>query len=72
MQEIFHVGPFLGDAANALDLSDLFDPGAIPKAIELRVSRIGNCGCGTKKGTLRPHFHLCLTLETHEARTMAT
>jgi len=31
MQEIFHVGPFLGDAANALDLSDLFDPGAIPK-----------------------------------------
>jgi phosphatidylinositol-3-phosphatase len=31
MQEIFHVGPFLGDAANALDLSDLFDSGAIPK-----------------------------------------
>jgi hypothetical protein len=31
MQEIFGVGPFLGDAANALDLSDLFDPGAIPK-----------------------------------------
>ena len=31
MQEIFHVGPFLGDAADALDLSDLFDPGAIPK-----------------------------------------
>jgi hypothetical protein len=31
MQEIFHVGPFLGDAANANDLSDLFKPGAIPK-----------------------------------------
>jgi hypothetical protein len=31
MQEIFRVGPFLGDAANANDLSDLFGPGAIPK-----------------------------------------
>lgn len=32
MQEIFHVGPpYLGDAANATDLSDLFQPGAIPK-----------------------------------------
>jgi hypothetical protein len=31
MQEIFHVGPFLGDAAKANDLSDLFAPGAIPK-----------------------------------------
>jgi hypothetical protein len=33
MQQIFHVGPFLGDAANANDnnLSDLFDPGTIPK-----------------------------------------
>jgi hypothetical protein len=31
MQEIFGVGPFLGDAANAADLSDLFGPGAIPK-----------------------------------------
>ena len=31
MQEIFSVGPFLGDAANANDLSDLFQPGAIPK-----------------------------------------
>jgi len=32
MQEIFHVRhPFLGDAANALDLSDLFDNGAIPR-----------------------------------------
>jgi hypothetical protein len=27
MQEIFGVGPFLGDAANANDLSDLFKPG---------------------------------------------
>jgi len=31
MQEIFRVRPFLGDAANADDLSDLFQPGAIPK-----------------------------------------
>jgi len=31
MQEIFHVGPFVGDAANATDLSDLFKPGAVPK-----------------------------------------
>jgi len=31
MQEIFRVGPPLGDAANATDLSDLFGPGAIPK-----------------------------------------
>ncbi len=31
MQNIFHVGPYMGDAANANDLSDLFDPGAVPK-----------------------------------------
>ena len=31
MQNIFHVGPYLGDAPNATDLSDLFDPGAVPK-----------------------------------------
>jgi hypothetical protein len=31
MQEVFHVGPLLGDAANANDLSDLFQPGAVPK-----------------------------------------
>lgn len=31
MQEIFHAGPFLGDAANAMDLSDLFDPGSVPR-----------------------------------------
>jgi len=31
MQEIFHVGPYLGDAATANDLSALFKPGAIPK-----------------------------------------
>ena len=36
MQEIFHVratggsSPFLGDGANATDLSDLFAPGVIP------------------------------------------
>ena len=31
MQEIFHVGPLLGDAVNANDLRDLFKPGAVPK-----------------------------------------
>jgi len=31
LQEIFHVGPYLGDAAKATDLSSLFVPGAIPK-----------------------------------------
>jgi hypothetical protein len=30
-QNIFHVGPYLGDAANATDLSDLFQTGAVPK-----------------------------------------
>lgn len=29
-QEVFHVGPYLADAANAADLSDLFTAGAIP------------------------------------------
>jgi len=29
-QNVFHVGPYLGDAANAIDLSDLFKPGAVP------------------------------------------
>jgi hypothetical protein len=32
MQQIFNAGPFVGDAVNATDLSDLFDPGAIPKS----------------------------------------
>ena len=31
IEEIFNLGPLLGDAANANDLSDLFQPGAIPK-----------------------------------------
>jgi hypothetical protein len=31
MQEIFHAGPLVGDAVNAIDLSDLFDAGAVPK-----------------------------------------
>jgi phosphatidylinositol-3-phosphatase len=31
MQEIFRVGPLLGDAINANDLADLFKPGAFPK-----------------------------------------
>ena len=30
-QNVFHVGPYLRDAANAVDLSDLFQPGTIPK-----------------------------------------
>ena len=30
MQEIFHVGPFLGDASSATDLSDLFESGRHP------------------------------------------
>jgi hypothetical protein len=30
LQNIFHVGPYLGDAVNANDLSDLFQPGAVP------------------------------------------
>ncbi|HTM23634.1 MAG TPA: hypothetical protein VL225_00490 [Vicinamibacterales bacterium] len=29
MQELFGVGPLLGDAANALDLADLFKPGLL-------------------------------------------
>ncbi len=32
MQKIFNVRPFLGDASNANDLSDLFQSGAIPNA----------------------------------------
>jgi hypothetical protein len=31
IQEIFRVGPLLGDAANAPDLADLFKPGVVPK-----------------------------------------
>jgi hypothetical protein len=31
LQEVFHAGSFLGDAVNATDLSDLFQPGAVPK-----------------------------------------
>ncbi len=30
MQEIFHAGLLVGDAANSNDLSDLFQPGAVP------------------------------------------
>jgi phosphatidylinositol-3-phosphatase len=34
MQLIFHVGrSFLGDAANGTDLSDLFQPGAVPRVL---------------------------------------
>jgi len=31
MQNLFHVGPYIRDAANANDLSDLFKPGVVPK-----------------------------------------
>jgi len=31
LQNIFHVEPYLDDAASATDLSDLFQPGAVPK-----------------------------------------
>jgi hypothetical protein len=31
IEEIFHAGPLLGDAANSNDLSDLFEHGAVPK-----------------------------------------
>jgi hypothetical protein len=31
LQEIFRVGPYLGDAVYANDLSDLFKPGAVPQ-----------------------------------------
>jgi len=31
MQEIYRVGPLLGDAANADDLADLFKPGSFKK-----------------------------------------
>jgi hypothetical protein len=31
MQNIFHAGPYLADAALAADLSDLLKPSAIPK-----------------------------------------
>ena len=30
-QNVFHAGPYVGDAANANDLSDLFQPGVVPK-----------------------------------------
>lgn len=33
MQEIFHVGPLLGEAGKYPDLSDLFAPGAIPAGV---------------------------------------
>jgi hypothetical protein len=33
MQEIFRAGPLVGDAVNAIDLSDRFDVGAVPKKL---------------------------------------
>ena len=40
MQEIFGVGPLLGDAANANDLSDLFKPEAIPREMPSRSASV--------------------------------
>lgn len=46
-QKIFGVGPFLGDAATALDLSDLFLPNAIPNGDPMVVSRKTHGSAGT-------------------------
>ena len=46
-QKIFGVTPFLGGAATALDLSDLFVPGAIPNGDPQVVSRKAHGGAGT-------------------------
>lgn len=46
-QKIFGVGPFLGDAATALDLSDLFRPNAIPNGDPTVVSRKTHGSAGT-------------------------
>jgi phosphatidylinositol-3-phosphatase len=43
LQEIFHVGPFLGDAANANDLSDLFEQPPVP-ATGFRISKVAPLG----------------------------
>ena len=53
MQEIFHVGPFLGDAANATDLSDLFKSGAIPKKPPETRSQARTEGIRSKSDPLR-------------------
>jgi hypothetical protein len=42
MQEIFHAGPFLQDAANVPDLSDLFKEGVIPHRDNDRGDRDGS------------------------------
>jgi len=47
MQEIFHVTPFLGDAANAVDLSDLFVAGTFNTVTD--PSQPSGCDC---KGTV--------------------
>ena len=46
-QKIFGVGPFLGGAATALDLSDLFLPDAIPNGDPIVVSRKTHGSAGT-------------------------
>ena len=46
-QKIFGVTPFLGGAATALDLSDLFEPGAIPNGDPQVVSRKVHGSAGT-------------------------
>src|SRR5262249_16046358 len=46
-EKIFGVSRFLGDAGNALDLSDLFLPNAIPNGDPQVVSRNTHGGAGT-------------------------
>jgi phosphatidylinositol-3-phosphatase len=52
MEEILNVRPFLGDAANAADLSDLFMPTNMPPA-ELRISDATMVGAGVCQLTLK-------------------
>ena len=42
LQELFHAGPFLGDAANAADLSDLFRP--TNSVADFRICHVANLG----------------------------
>jgi hypothetical protein len=48
LQKIFGAGPFLGGAATALDLSDLFLPGAIPNGDpQLAIQDVTHTSSGT-------------------------
>ena len=50
-QEIFHVGPFLGDAANATDLSDLFQQFGIQRVLKMPSGAIHLTAVGITPGT---------------------